>query len=88
MTEFLHTYMHRIYVQNYTFHCGCAYVRTYIYNSQVQVVKEKNTGETFAMKVMRKADILRNPDVRQCIICTLVHMSVRYLCKLYSYNPV
>ena len=29
----------------------------------MQVVKEKSSGETFAMKIMRKADILKNPDV-------------------------
>ncbi|XP_065891841.1 citron Rho-interacting kinase-like isoform X2 [Dysidea avara] len=31
--------------------------------SQVQVVKERSSGAVFAMKVMRKADILKNPDV-------------------------
>jgi len=33
---------------------------------QVQLVKEKISGATYAMKVMRKADIVKNPDVSSC----------------------
>lgn len=30
---------------------------------QVQVVREKSTGEVYAMKIMKKAHILQQPDV-------------------------
>ena len=36
----------------------------HVYITQVQVVSEKSTGDVFAMKVMRKAHILQQADVR------------------------
>ena len=32
-------------------------------------MKERSSGAVFAMKVMRKADILKNPDVSNCVLC-------------------
>ena len=34
---------------------------------EVQVVKEKATGDVYAMKVLRKADTLSKENVRSCI---------------------
>ena len=49
-------------------------------HTQVQVVKEKSSGQTFAMKVMRKDDILKNPDVSDTCMCT--HTKERSSCML------
>ena len=60
----------------------CIIINTHM---QVQVVKEKSSGQTFAMKVMRKADILKNPDVRDVLYPSTLVMKLHHKCRLY-YN--
>ena len=42
-------------------------------------MKEKSSGEIFAMKIMRKTDLLKNPDVSH-------HLTMQYALLLLYYT--